>query len=60
MTTERPYVGALQLNEAMLQIRAGREKQFNPIVVDAFLEVAKHRPGDVLPPGAATAFVAVV
>jgi len=60
MTTERPYASALQLNEAMMQIRAGREKQFNPIVVDAFLEVAKRRPGDVLPPGAPTASAAVV
>ena len=60
MTTERPYASALQLNEAMMQIRAGREKQFNPIVVDAFLEVAKRRPGDVLPPGVPAASVAVV
>jgi putative nucleotidyltransferase with HDIG domain len=60
MTTDRPYATALPLNEAMMQIRAGREKQFNPAVVDAFWEVAKRRPADVLPPDAPAAFVAVV
>jgi hypothetical protein len=39
----------------MLQIRSGRGKQFSPIVVDAFWQVAKRRPGDVLPPEAAPA-----
>jgi putative nucleotidyltransferase with HDIG domain len=60
MTTDRPYSAALSLNEAMMQIRAGRGKQFNPAVVDAFWEVAKRRPADVLPPDAPTASVAVV
>jgi putative nucleotidyltransferase with HDIG domain len=60
MTTDRPYAAALSLNEAMMQIRAGRGKQFNPAVVDAFWEVAKRRPADVLPPEAPTASVAVV
>jgi putative nucleotidyltransferase with HDIG domain len=60
MTTDRPYAAALSLNEAMMQIRAGRGKQFNPAVVDAFWEVAKRRPGEVLPPDAPTASVAVV
>jgi HD-GYP domain-containing protein (c-di-GMP phosphodiesterase class II) len=60
MTTDRPYAAALSLNEAMMQIRAGRGKQFGPAVVDAFWEVAKRRPADVLPPDAPTATVAVV
>jgi putative nucleotidyltransferase with HDIG domain len=60
MTTDRPYASALSLNEAMMQIRAGRGKQFNPVVVDAFWEVAKRRPADVLPPDAPTATVAAV
>lgn len=60
MTTDRPYAVALQVNEAMLQIRAGRGKQFNPIVVDAFWELARRRPAEVLPPEAPTAAVAVV
>jgi putative nucleotidyltransferase with HDIG domain len=50
MTTHRPYAVGLTLNEAMLQIRSGRGKQFNPTVVDAFFDVAKRRPGEVLPP----------
>jgi putative nucleotidyltransferase with HDIG domain len=50
MTTERPYASALDASEAMLQVRTGRGKQFNPVVVDAFLAIAKRRPGDVMPP----------
>jgi putative nucleotidyltransferase with HDIG domain len=60
MTTDRPYSASLSLNEAMMQIRAGRGKQFSPAVVDAFWEVAKRRPADVLPPDAPTATIAVV
>ena len=60
MTTDRPYAAALDLNEAMLRIRSGREKQFNPAVVDAFWSVAKRRPAEVLPPGTGAATVAVV
>jgi putative nucleotidyltransferase with HDIG domain len=60
MTTDRPYAAAQTLNEAMLQIRAGRDKQFNPAVVDAFWEVARRRPADVLPPDVPTAQIAVV
>ena len=60
MTTERPYAVALSMNEAMLQIRAGRGKQFSPIVVDAFWELARRRPADVLPPAPSPASVTVV
>jgi putative nucleotidyltransferase with HDIG domain len=60
MTTDRPYAHALQLGEAMAQIRAGREKQFNPSVVDTFAAVARRRPADVLPPDAPTATIAVL
>jgi putative nucleotidyltransferase with HDIG domain len=52
MTTERPYAVALQMNEALLQIRAGRGKQFHPSVVDAFWELVRRRPTEVLPPDA--------
>ena len=52
MTTDRPYAVALDLDEAMLQIHAGRGKQFNPAVVDAFLSVAERRPAEILPAGA--------
>ena len=50
MTTHRPYAVGQTLNEAMMQIRSGRGKQFSPAVADAFFEVAKRRPGEVLPP----------
>jgi putative nucleotidyltransferase with HDIG domain len=60
MTTDRPYATALSLSEAMGGIRAGREKQLSPVVVDAFWEVARHRPADVLPPEEPTATIAVI
>jgi putative nucleotidyltransferase with HDIG domain len=53
MTTDRPYKDALSLNDALMQIRSGRGKQFSPSVVDAFTEVVRHRPAEVMPPGAA-------
>ena len=52
MTTDRPYKNALSLNDALMQIRAGRGKQFNPTVVDAFTEVVRRRPAEIMPPGA--------
>ena len=52
MTTDRPYARALPLSDALMQIRTGRGKQFNPSVVDAFTEVARRRPAEVIPPGA--------
>ena len=60
MTTNRPYAVALTLNEALMQIRTGRGKQFNPAVVDAFSDVAKRRPAEILPPETPSASVAVV
>ena len=59
MTTDRPYAVALGVDEAMFQIRTGREKQFNPAVVDAFLSIARRRPADVMPPEAPAAALAV-
>jgi putative nucleotidyltransferase with HDIG domain len=58
MTTDRPYAVALDVDEAMLQIEAGRGKQFNPAVVDAFLSVARRRPAEIMPPDTAPAAVA--
>jgi putative nucleotidyltransferase with HDIG domain len=55
MTTDRPYANALDMEEAMLQIHAGRGKQFNPVVVDAFLSVAQRRPAEIVPAGAPAA-----
>jgi putative nucleotidyltransferase with HDIG domain len=59
MTTDRPYAVALGVADAMLQLRAGRGKQFNPAVVDAFLAIAHRRPADVMPPEAPAAALAV-
>jgi putative nucleotidyltransferase with HDIG domain len=53
MTTDRPYSAALDMSEALLQIHAGRGKQFNPAVVDAFVAVSHRRPAEILPPDAA-------
>jgi putative nucleotidyltransferase with HDIG domain len=58
MTTDRPYAVALDVDEALLQIQAGRGKQFNPAVVDAFLSVTKRRPAEVMPPEPSAAAVA--
>ena len=52
MTTDRPYASALPVDQAKQQLSAGSGKQFNPAVVDAFLAIARRRPGDVLPPEA--------
>ena len=59
MTTNRPYATALSLNEALMQIRSGRGKQFSPAVVDAFTEVARRQPAEVLPPETGTAKLGV-
>jgi putative nucleotidyltransferase with HDIG domain len=59
MTTDRPYATALTMEEALLQIHAGRGKQFNPAVVDAFLSVARRRPAEIMPPDAAPVAAAV-
>src|SRR5262249_4095691 len=58
MTTDRPYAVALDANEAMLQIHAGRGKQCTPVVVDAFLPVARRRPAEIVVPEAPPAAVA--
>jgi putative nucleotidyltransferase with HDIG domain len=60
MTTNRPYAPAQSLHDALEQIRAGRAKQFSPEVVDAFWEVARKRPADVLPSEEPGTQVAVV
>jgi putative nucleotidyltransferase with HDIG domain len=58
MTTDRPYAAALTMDEAMDQIQAGRGKQFNPAVVEAFLSVARRRPAEIAPPVEPAAAVA--
>ena len=49
MTTDRPYQRALTLEEAYREIRTGRGTQFSPVVVDAFLAVARRSPGEFAP-----------
>ena len=41
MTNERPYQKALSRQEALAEIKAEKEKQFAPQVVEAFLKVEK-------------------
>jgi putative nucleotidyltransferase with HDIG domain len=60
MTSDRLYANGLSLSEAMAGIRAGREKQLSPAVVDAFWAVAKDRPGAVLPVDEPTTAIAVI
>ena len=48
MTTDRPYHRALTLEEAHAEIRNGRGTQFSPVVVDAFLAVARRNPFELL------------
>ena len=60
MTTERPYAVALDLDDALAQVRLGRGMQFSPATVDAFLAIARRRPAEILPPEVATASVAAV
>lgn len=60
MMSNRTYANALSLSEALASIRAEREKQLSPIVVDAFWEVAQRRPGAVLPADEPTAAIAVI
>jgi putative nucleotidyltransferase with HDIG domain len=55
ITSERGYAPALSLGDALSEIRAGRGRQFSPRVVDALWEVAKRRPGEVLPSDAPAA-----
>ena len=45
MTTTRPYHRALTFEEAIAEVRNGRETQFAPAVVDAFMAVMRTQPG---------------
>jgi putative nucleotidyltransferase with HDIG domain len=60
MTTDRPYAVGLPTKEALLQIRAGRGKQFSPLVVDTFWDLARRRPADIMPPESQAVAVAAV
>ncbi len=60
MTTDRPYAVSLGMDEAMLQIHAGRGKQFNPAVVDAFAAISRRRPAEILPPDSPAASAVAV
>ena len=44
MTTTRPYRAALPVDRATAELRAERGRQFDPKVVDAFLDVLAERP----------------
>ena len=46
MTTVRPYSGALSIEAAINEIRAGRSTQFAPAVVDAFFIALRRQPAE--------------
>ncbi|MER2237696.1 MAG: LysR family transcriptional regulator [Psychrobacillus sp.] len=43
MTTNRVYRGAMTFEEAILEIKRGRGTQFNPKVLDEFLEMLQEK-----------------
>ena len=47
MTTDRPYRAALPLSEALGELRANRGTQFDPIVVDALVEMHPQEPAPI-------------
>jgi putative nucleotidyltransferase with HDIG domain len=44
MTTDRPYRGALSMEQAAAEVRRCRGTQFSPAVVDAFFAALRRRP----------------
>ena len=49
MTSDRPYRRALPTEEAVAQIQAGSGTQFDPVCVDAFVELVAEDDGFLLP-----------
>ena len=49
MTSDRPYRRALPLEEAVEQVRAGSGTQFDPVCVDAFVDLVAEDDGFLLP-----------
>jgi HD-GYP domain-containing protein (c-di-GMP phosphodiesterase class II) len=47
MTSDRPYRSALSIERAMGELDRGRETQFDPEVVDMFVELVERRPWTV-------------
>jgi putative nucleotidyltransferase with HDIG domain len=45
MTTDRPYRGALSVEQAAAEVRKCRGTQFSPVVVDAFFAAFRRQPG---------------
>ncbi|MDD5194337.1 MAG: HD domain-containing protein [Candidatus Omnitrophica bacterium] len=45
MTIDRPYQKALNLEEALIEIKKNRGKQFSPLIIDAFLKIYSKRSG---------------
>ena len=48
LTSDRPYRGALAVEEALDLLRNGRGRQFDPDVLAAFLETLARSPVEVL------------
>lgn len=43
MTTDRVYKQALSITQAVEELERGKGSQFNPVVVDAFIEILKNK-----------------
>jgi hypothetical protein len=59
MTSDRPYRPAMSLQQARLILQAGRGTQWDPAVVDAFLNYLDRTPNEGLPAGAASGAIAL-
>jgi HD-GYP domain-containing protein (c-di-GMP phosphodiesterase class II) len=51
MTSDRPYRDALPLDRALDEIRAGAGTQFDPEVVDVFVDLVEEEPSQLFGPG---------
>lgn len=43
MTTDRVYKKGFSVKEAIVELEKGKSNQFNPVVVDAFIEILKNK-----------------
>jgi putative two-component system response regulator len=45
LTQKRPYKAAWSVSDAVAEIKRQRDRQFDPVIVDAFLRLLERRPG---------------
>jgi HAMP domain-containing protein len=60
MTMDRPYSTGRPLDNAVAELRAEAGRQFDPVVVEALIEVATAEPGAVGPPTPSSGFYRVL